>query len=78
VRITGDFLSKVIAIKEDILCNLSLMKVGCKVEVLGKKPAPSTTLSTTNPVLPDLGIEPGPPQREAGAVTNRLCYKKYF
>jgi hypothetical protein len=62
------------AVKVEILCNLFLMKVGCKAEVLGENPAPSTTMSTTNPALRDLGIEFGPPRQEPGAATNSMSY----
>jgi hypothetical protein len=54
------------AAKEEILCNLFLMKVGRKAEVLGEKRAPRTA-------LPDLGIEPGSPRRLRACVTARPC-----
>jgi hypothetical protein len=43
-----------------------------ETEVLGEKTCPSATLSTTNPIWPDLGSNPG--RRGEKPATNFLSY----
>jgi hypothetical protein len=48
------------------------MKIGRGNRSTGRKPAPSATLSTTNPTWPDPGSNPG--RRGGKSATNRLSY----
>jgi hypothetical protein len=51
------------------------MKIGKGNEVL-EKTCPSATLSTTNPIWPDPGLNPG--RRGGKPATNRLSYCAAF